>query len=97
LELGLEEGFEVGLDCLILAFEGALMLSVLLSEKSRCDSCSFGVDFPVLENMREMRLAMVGLAIFAGVGGTGRTSPFAADRFMPAKARVTWGSPSRES
>lgn len=33
----------------------------------------------------------------AGEAGGGSMSPFGADRFMPARARVTEGSPSRGS
>jgi len=76
------------------------MLSKLLSDRSRCTSCSrVGVDFPVPENMRVKREAMVALVGLPGErAGEGRTSPFGwADRFMPAKARVTEGSPSRGS
>jgi hypothetical protein len=52
---------------------------------------SFGVAFPVFENMRVSRFAIVDLVVvaFTGWGCTGSTSPFAADRFMPARARVT--------
>ena len=87
----------MGLDCLPLPLLDGFTLSVLLSEKSRWASGSFEVVFPVLENIREMRFAIVGLAVFAGGGGVGRISPFAADKFMPARARVTEGSPSRGS
>jgi hypothetical protein len=76
------------------------MLSKLLSERSRCTSCSRGgVDFPVLENMRVRREAMVALVGLPGErAGEGSTSPLGcADRVMPAKARVTEASPSRGS
>jgi hypothetical protein len=73
------------------------MLSGLLSEESRAESGSllslgsFEVVFPVFENMRVRRFAMVDLEVvaFTGWGCTESTSPFAADRFMPARARVT--------
>lgn len=73
------------------------MLSVLLSEESRAESGSllslgsFDGIFPVFENMRVRRFATVALVVvaFTGWGCTGSTSPFAADRFMPARARVT--------
>jgi hypothetical protein len=55
--------------------------------------------------MRERREAMLTLEVGfvagdasdAGDAGEGSMSPFAADRFMPARARVTEGSPSRGS
>lgn len=71
------------------------MLSVLLSDESRAESGSllslgsFEDVFPAFENMRVRRFAIVDLVAFAGWGCTGSTSPFAADRFMPARARVT--------
>jgi hypothetical protein len=46
--------------------------------------------------MRESREAMLPLVVgfVAGEDGGGSSSPFDADRFMPARARVTEGSPS---
>jgi hypothetical protein len=45
--------------------------------------------------MREAMLPLTGFV--AGEAGEGSMSPFATDRFMPARARVTEGSPSRGS
>lgn len=101
-EGALDEGLDVGLDGLALPLTGDLMLSVL-SKDSRAESDSFGSfdsfweDFPVFENMRVRRFAIVDFVGFAGAGGMGCASPCAADKFMPARARVTWGSPSRGS
>ncbi|RJE17015.1 hypothetical protein PHISCL_10648 [Aspergillus sclerotialis] len=74
---------------LFFPFATPFKLSALASEKSLLESDSLGEVLPaVYENMREMRFAMVGLAVFAGGGGMGSTSLFAADRSMPARARV---------
>lgn len=103
LEGGLEGGLEAGRDggFEVLPLRGWI-LSKLLSDRSRGTSLFslVGVFFPVLENMRVRRAAMVA---FVGLpagdnAGAGRASPFAwAARFMPARARVTEASPSRGS
>lgn len=93
LELGLDEGFDV------LPFV-CWMLSKLLSDRSRWTSLFslVGVFFPVLENMRVSRAAMVALVGFPVGEKAGGGRSFAwADRFMPATARATEASPSRGS
>lgn len=102
LEGGLEGGLEAGRDdgFEVLPLRGWI-LSKLLSDRSRGTSLFSlgGVFFPVLENMRVRRAAIVDLVgLAAGDAGGGRASPFAwAARFMPAMARVTEASPSRGS
>lgn len=62
---GFDDGLDDGLDCLPVPLAAGFPPSELLSDSSRDESCSLGVDLPVLPaNMRDMRFAIVCLGGF---------------------------------